>query len=93
MMHKFLTSTLLIVILLCLVAFPTTSARLLVHKPADDQNHQISNAVPIPKSQDKDSIDELMGLEICGNGDEECLKRRLVSEVHLDYIYTQHQNP
>ncbi|KAG9459123.1 hypothetical protein H6P81_003631 [Aristolochia fimbriata] len=32
-------------------------------------------------------------LEACGNEDEECLKRRMISEAHLDYIYTQHHKP
>ncbi|WCJ41714.1 PHYTOSULFOKINE 3 PRECURSOR [Euphorbia peplus] len=37
---------------------------------------------------------DLMGLEVCENGeDEECLKRRIMSEAHLDYIYTQHLKP
>ncbi|XP_050225491.1 putative phytosulfokines 6 [Mercurialis annua] len=35
----------------------------------------------------------LMGSEACESGDEECLKRRMTSEAHLDYIYTQqHEN-
>ncbi|KAJ6807177.1 putative phytosulfokines 6 [Iris pallida] len=38
----------------------------------------------------------VMGVEEhCSDGDEECLKRRvmMISEPHLDYIYTQHQKP
>lgn len=35
----------------------------------------------------------LMGLEKCHEKDEECLKRRMVAEAHLDYIYTQHHKP
>lgn len=31
-----------------------------------------------------------MGMEECENEDEECLKRRVLEEAHLDYIYTQH---
>lgn len=36
-----------------------------------------------------------MGLEEYGNEDEdeECLKRRITAEAHLDYIYTQHRKP
>ncbi|OAY77019.1 Phytosulfokines 5, partial [Ananas comosus] len=41
------------------------------------------------------NFDILMGMEECedehGNG-EERLKRRMISEAHLDYIYTQRQN-
>lgn len=40
-----------------------------------------------------DSFEQLMGVEDCENGDEECLKRRIISEAHLDYIYTQHHKP
>ncbi|KAE9463409.1 hypothetical protein C3L33_04693, partial [Rhododendron williamsianum] len=37
-------------------------------------------------------LQQLMGLEDCNSGDddEECAKRRMVAEAHLDYIYTQH---
>lgn len=38
-------------------------------------------------------LQELMGMEDCGNEDEECLKRRVLAEAHLDYIYTQHHKP
>ncbi|XP_059430942.1 putative phytosulfokines 6 [Corylus avellana] len=40
-----------------------------------------------------ESMNQLMGLEDCNRGDEECLQRRIVSEAHLDYIYTQHHKP
>lgn len=43
------------------------------------------------KSDNDFSLDKLMGLEICENEDEECLERRIASESHLDYIYTQHR--
>lgn len=39
------------------------------------------------------SFEQLMGLEKCHENDEECLKRRMVAEAHLDYIYTQHHKP
>ncbi|KAJ7947938.1 Phytosulfokine [Quillaja saponaria] len=35
----------------------------------------------------------LLGMEDCNNGDEECLKGRMISEAHLDYIYTQYHKP
>ncbi|XP_031387546.1 putative phytosulfokines 6 [Punica granatum] len=39
----------------------------------------------------------LLGEELCkgsGSGDEEeCLIRRIISEAHLDYIYTQRHKP
>ncbi|KAI8524249.1 hypothetical protein RHMOL_Rhmol13G0135500 [Rhododendron molle] len=36
---------------------------------------------------------QLMGMEDCHGGDEECVKRRMAAEAHLDYIYTQHLKP
>ncbi|KAK9123970.1 hypothetical protein Sjap_013572 [Stephania japonica] len=35
---------------------------------------------------------DLMGMEKCGVQDEECLKRRMMAEAHLDYIYTENLN-
>lgn len=31
--------------------------------------------------------------ESCDDKDEECQKRRMTAEAHLDYIYTQHNKP
>ncbi|XP_020231013.1 putative phytosulfokines 6 [Cajanus cajan] len=39
------------------------------------------------------SLKQLMGVEDCNSGDEECLQRRMTLEAHLDYIYTQHHKP
>ncbi|MED6180619.1 hypothetical protein PIB30_011922 [Stylosanthes scabra] len=36
---------------------------------------------------------EVLGVEECNSGDEECLMRRMTLEAHLDYIYTQHHKP
>ncbi|XWS59536.1 hypothetical protein CRYUN_Cryun08bG0130600 [Craigia yunnanensis] len=41
----------------------------------------------------KEDFSNLMGSEECYEKDEECLKRRMISEAHLDYIYTQHHKP
>ncbi|KAA8518619.1 hypothetical protein F0562_016093 [Nyssa sinensis] len=41
----------------------------------------------------EDDLFNLMGLEECAEKDEDCLKRRVVAEAHLDYIYTQHHKP
>ncbi|KAH7671448.1 Phytosulfokine protein [Dioscorea alata] len=39
-------------------------------------------------------LSNLMELEKCETtGDEECMKRRMMDEAHLDYIYTQHHKP
>ncbi|XP_019262308.1 PREDICTED: putative phytosulfokines 6 [Nicotiana attenuata] len=64
-------------------------------------NNQEKGEVKLPKTIGGDSIDKmettddsnkLMGEEECDDGDEECFKRRVIAEAHLDYIYTQHHN-
>ncbi|XP_018445492.1 putative phytosulfokines 6 isoform X2 [Raphanus sativus] len=37
-------------------------------------------------------LSHLMGEEKCEESDEECMKRRMITESHLDYIYTQSHN-
>ncbi|KAJ0976779.1 hypothetical protein J5N97_012253 [Dioscorea zingiberensis] len=42
----------------------------------------------------RENTSDMMGtLDRCDDGDGECLERRMMSDVHLDYIYTQHQEP
>ncbi|XP_062172759.1 putative phytosulfokines 6 isoform X2 [Alnus glutinosa] len=55
-----------------------------------------ARSIPTKKGQEELKLEEsmnLMGLEDCNKGDEECLQRRIISEAHLDYIYTQHHKP
>ncbi|MCL7041417.1 hypothetical protein MKW94_007566 [Papaver nudicaule] len=82
-----------------LISFnPTTAFR--PSKSTMDENltvNWLSQNGPVPETLPKDSMN-LIGAEEdeeeCGNGDEECLKRRLIAEAHLDYIYTQrHHKP
>ncbi|XWS52903.1 hypothetical protein CRYUN_Cryun11dG0112300 [Craigia yunnanensis] len=48
----------------------------------------------ITDMEDIEVMNQLMGVvEACDTGDHECLKRRIISEAHLDYIYTQHHMP
>ncbi|XP_043723771.1 putative phytosulfokines 6 [Telopea speciosissima] len=56
-------------------------------------NKLVQSGVLETEEVDDDSWKNLMGMEDCGNGDEACLKRRMVAEAHLDYIYTQHHKP
>ncbi|KAL1060822.1 hypothetical protein V6Z11_1Z068200 [Gossypium hirsutum] len=37
----------------------------------------------------KDDFSELMGAEECYEKDEECVKRRMMADAHLDIFYTQ----
>ncbi|XP_052171791.1 phytosulfokines 2-like [Diospyros lotus] len=41
----------------------------------------------------EDDLFTLMGREECNEKDEDCMRRRMVAEAHLDYIYTQHHKP
>ncbi|KAI3989831.1 hypothetical protein MKX01_040801 [Papaver californicum] len=76
-----------------LISFnPTTTFRLL--KSVVYENlifNGLPQNAPMVEMLAKDSMN-LMGAEEdgeeCGNGDE-CLKRRMIAEAHLDYIYTQ----
>ncbi|KAL7198319.1 hypothetical protein ACSBR2_020759 [Camellia fascicularis] len=55
--------------------------------------NEITTLGSLVEMEENDSLNELMRLEDCHNGDEECVKRRMVAEAHLDYIYTQHHKP
>ncbi|CAA0384493.1 unnamed protein product [Arabidopsis thaliana] len=58
-----------------------------IHRGKEDQE---INPLVSATSVEEDSVNKLMGMEYCGEGDEECLRRRMMTESHLDYIYTQH---
>ncbi|KAE8693031.1 hypothetical protein F3Y22_tig00110819pilonHSYRG00201 [Hibiscus syriacus] len=47
----------------------------------------------ITDREDTELMNQLFGVEACDAGDDECLKRRMISEAHLDYIYTQNLKP
>ncbi|KAJ9184430.1 hypothetical protein P3X46_004158 [Hevea brasiliensis] len=74
-----------LLIFLCFLLLSSASARLL--PPKQDEKEAKDSL-----TGEKDNVSNLMGLEEyeCEEGDEECLKRRMVADAHLDYIYTQH---
>ncbi|GAB4833472.1 hypothetical protein Ancab_031715 [Ancistrocladus abbreviatus] len=83
----------LLVFLVFLIVFSSSSlasARLLPAiselKKADDAN---GDGITSPAAVSEDDIPNLMGSEKCEKEDEECLKRRIMADAHLDYIYTQ----
>ncbi|KAI3447498.1 hypothetical protein Pfo_004163 [Paulownia fortunei] len=79
-----------IISLLLLLVISHTSARLLPSHQLGDSPETKPNEIILQE----DNFSSLMGLEECGDKDHEaCQKRRMVSEVHLDYIYTQHHKP
>ncbi|XP_062167395.1 putative phytosulfokines 6 [Alnus glutinosa] len=70
------------------------SARLLA--PTKQGEKEVNGITHAAKSfTDSEDLSNLMGLETeeCDGKDEECLKRRMMAEAHLDYIYTQHHKP
>ncbi|XP_009619522.1 putative phytosulfokines 6 [Nicotiana tabacum] len=85
---------LLLLLLVSMLVSSQASARFLA-------NNQVKGEVKLHKTIGGDSIDrmettddsnELRGVEECDDGDEECFKRRVIAEAHLDYIYTQHHD-
>ncbi|PKI35993.1 hypothetical protein CRG98_043622 [Punica granatum] len=85
----------LMMLLLLILVVSHSSARLL--KP----NFSGTNQFVILKKMLLFSRFDLIGLmgtadeelEVCGEEDAECMKRRMTAEAHLDYIYTQHHKP
>ncbi|XP_052171651.1 putative phytosulfokines 6 isoform X2 [Diospyros lotus] len=87
----------LLLFLFFLVTTPQTIARLLAPKQGEEaaKLNEITTRAPfveLEEIQENDSLN-LMGLEVCHSGDEDCVKRRMIAEAHLDYIYTQHHKP
>ncbi|KAK9279963.1 hypothetical protein L1049_013647 [Liquidambar formosana] len=85
----------LLLLLLFFISSSVTSSRPIAAKQEQEgvKLNEITTGVSIVQMESNDSLDQLMGMENCENEDEECLKRRIVSEAHLDYIYTQHRKP
>ncbi|CAN4121420.1 unnamed protein product [Withania somnifera] len=78
--------------LLLLISY-TTSARLLPTTNYQENKKIESNGIishPV-SSQVQEDFNDLMGIEECEEKDEVCVKRRMIAEAHLDYIYTQHK--
>ncbi|KAK9126491.1 hypothetical protein Scep_015337 [Stephania cephalantha] len=77
---------------MCLII--TSATRPLSSKQGEEKVIDLGRLVPSLEEMevmDQEFFSSLMGEEHCENGDEECLKRRMTAEAHLDYIYTSHQ--
>ncbi|KAK9079144.1 hypothetical protein SSX86_000814 [Deinandra increscens subsp. villosa] len=79
-----------IFLIFSLIAFSHTSGRFLHTKPGDQNMMKLDESIIGTSLVD---FNEVMGLEECESGDEDCLKRRVLADAHLDYIYTQHHKP
>ncbi|XP_039012760.1 putative phytosulfokines 6 isoform X2 [Hibiscus syriacus] len=87
MKQSFLSGVLLFLVLL--ISFYHLSARFI----ADKRGEQEVELTQITDREDTELMNQLFGVEACDAGDDECLKRRMISEAHLDYIYTQNLKP
>ncbi|KAA8544198.1 hypothetical protein F0562_022166 [Nyssa sinensis] len=85
----------LLLLFLFLLTSSKTSGRFIATKQGEEEMKldEITTEGASAEMESNDSLNQLMGLEICNNRDVECLKRRIVAEAHLDYIYTQHHKP
>ncbi|KAL4303952.1 hypothetical protein GQ457_10G008400 [Hibiscus cannabinus] len=73
-----------LVMFMIIISSSRASARFLVNKQGEEE-------VELSEITDIELMNQLMGMEACDAGDDACLKRRMMSEAHLDYIYTQGQ--
>ncbi|XP_039015216.1 putative phytosulfokines 6 [Hibiscus syriacus] len=81
--------TVLIIFFIVLISSSHMSARFSGNKQREEE-------VELSQITDMEGIElmnQLMGMEACDEGDDGCLKRRIIAEAHLDYIYTQHNKP
>ncbi|XP_059667491.1 putative phytosulfokines 6 [Cornus florida] len=95
---KQIQHALLIFLFLFLLIFShsTASARLLPPHQGEEMMTAdgMSHDAGLPIKTEEDDLFNLMGLEECDDEkDDGCLKRRVVAEAHLDYIYTQRHKP
>ncbi|KAI3860270.1 hypothetical protein MKX03_030951 [Papaver bracteatum] len=95
---KFHGVVVLLFLLISCYTTTTSGGRVLLEKQDHDDTN-LTNGLAntnLLELEEKDTW-KLMGMEDCHeSGDEkeeECLKRRMMAEAHLDYIYTQHHKP
>ncbi|KAE8711376.1 Phytosulfokine 3 precursor, putative isoform 2 [Hibiscus syriacus] len=81
--------TLLLILFIILVSSSQISARFSGNKQREEEL-ELSQ---ITDMEEIELMNQLMRMEACDDGDDGCLKRRIVSEARLDYIYTQHHRP
>ncbi|XVF07738.1 hypothetical protein REPUB_Repub06bG0166000 [Reevesia pubescens] len=91
----FIPFIMLFALLLC-SSYSTSSARLLPHQKQGEKEVKADRIIQATGllTDAKEDFSNLMGSEeYCNEKDEECVKRRMIAEAHLDYIYTQHHKP
>nr|GMD25479.1 putative phytosulfokines 6 [Ipomoea batatas] len=95
MKQKTVSYALLLLLIFLITSSQISAGRFFANKQGKEEEVKLENGTntELMKPETTDSLEKLMGLEKCESTDEECMKRRVVAEAHLDYIYTQHQNP
>nr|GMD27288.1 putative phytosulfokines 6 [Ipomoea batatas] len=95
MKQKTVSYAALLILVFLITSSQISAGRFLPNKQGKEEEVKLENGTntQLIKPETTDSLEKLMGLEKCESRDEECMKRRVVAEAHLDYIYTQHQNP
>ncbi|KAG4384633.1 hypothetical protein GLYMA_13G319200v4 [Glycine max] len=85
----------LLFFLFFLVSSSKLSARPLTTEQGRDRSklNEVSGEDLVLELEGGESLKQLLGVEDCKSGDEECLQRRMTLAAHLDYIYTQHHKP
>ncbi|XP_062204648.1 phytosulfokines 5-like [Phragmites australis] len=90
-------------LLLLVCVFHCAAAARLLHAvpPLVHQEHGVNAAADglvlqegAAGNDDELSASEMTGAEVeevCEEGNDECMQRRLLRDAHLDYIYTQHK--
>ncbi|KAF7147298.1 hypothetical protein RHSIM_Rhsim03G0081200 [Rhododendron simsii] len=78
-----------------LLSHSLTSARPLLPLQGNQmvKANEITQSLPSINVEDEEDLVNLTGTEECDEKDEDCIKRRMVAEAHLDYIYTQRHKP
>ncbi|GLT89924.1 hypothetical protein SLE2022_078840 [Rubroshorea leprosula] len=93
---------LLFAFLLC--SYPISASRLPPQNQGTEKGYMKFNEIvhqdgSLASTIKEDNFLNMMGLESesesvdCSEKDEECVKRRIIAEAHLDYVYTQKQHP
>uniref|UniRef100_A0A2N9FL99 Phytosulfokine n=1 Tax=Fagus sylvatica TaxID=28930 RepID=A0A2N9FL99_FAGSY len=88
-------SSAVLLVFLFLISCSKISSRSIATKQGQVEMklNEITSGDSLGELEGSESMNQLMGLEDCNKGDEECSQRRMVAEAHLDYIYTQHHKP
>ncbi|XP_068312073.1 putative phytosulfokines 6 [Pyrus communis] len=95
MKQSFKSGAVLVLCIFFILFSSTLSTRLLANKEGQEKEllNEMAHGGSLVGLEGSELMDQLMGVEDCVDGDEDCSKRRIMAEAHLDYIYTQKHKP